>query len=79
MVSLRTLSIRFVRFDESEVLSVPLGDLSRAINTDHVAVKRADLRHNTCLVPLSWFVSMLFLDKNMVSNMKGVEESGAPR
>ena len=60
-------------------MSVPLGNLSRAINTDQVTVVSPDLSHNTSLVPLSGVVSVLGLDQDVIADLQRMKKFCSPR
>ena len=68
------MGIRFVRLDEPQELSVPLGDLPGAVNTDKVAVVRSDLSDDTGFGPLPGVVPVLLLDQNMIANLERMKK-----
>ena len=64
-------------FNLPEELSVPLGKLTGATHRDDVAVMGPDLHHHAGLVPLPRVVTVLVLDKDMITDLERREATGA--
>ena len=56
--------------DLPEEAAVPLGDVTGAINSDHVGVEVPNFHHHSCLVPGPGGSARLILQVDMVTNIE---------